>query len=893
MRELAVMVTIDVECDKSPTWRTPTDVAFRGVTDVIPRLLTPLFDRYGIEPTYLVSSEVLTHGPSMDRLIAAPRAELGTHLHLEYCAPRVPSWHFGGTLASGMQRELAPALEREKLETLTAMFRQHTGSAPRSFRAGRFGVGPATGDILADLGYTTDTSVTPHVCWTTASGVPVPDFRGAPELPHFVAPHAELTTPGSGSLCEVPVTILPALPGGQPRWLRPWFSDGAAMQAIIEEVANEPLRDGIRRPLVFMFHSCELVPQASPYPQSLQDVQVLLTQLELAFATAMRAGAVPMTLDGYATRLRESRRGADSDAATATLVVHVAPVSEAEPPALDTAAPFGDGDGLPVTMSQIERAIVASSAQPWFAYSARERKDRWELWEACRWIKAHLPRDARILSAGCGIGVNLLALHANGFTQLEGFDIDERAINAAQELSREIGATGIRLWTDDGVQPLRATAGAYDAIEAMNWVMLVPGLELTAFLNEYAALLRPGGVLFLDVIDAEYDTQPGNQWNTADRELLEHARRPSEYKLRPSLADVRAAAAQAGLEIVGTFSRKQRFPKRVYVLRKSHAQATGPSTRQVAAVDERPRLKIIADVPNWIFERHARTLQRLLSQDFRIEVGFHTEPTNEDDYDLIYPLEWNLANIAAIRRPSKWVTGIRSHVSWERFNPDALKVVLREKFVGVHVVSQRLHDIFASHVPGLALLAHGVDTRFFTPSAASDRRLSTLRVGWAGNRKTRTKNFDELVAPLGKIPGVELAFCGYADRNLGINEMREWYDTLDVVVHASGSEGHNNTLLEAAAMARAIVTTDTGTVPEWLVHGKSALVVPRDKDALAAGIIALRDDATARGALGRAAREQVLARWDWHARVDDFRKFFTAALDRSSPAHSLPSEVAA
>lgn len=884
MRELAVMVTIDVECDKSPTWRTPGNVTFRGVTDVIPQLLTPLFDRYGIAPTYLVSSEVLTHGPSMDRLMAAPRAELGTHLHVEYCAPQLPTWHFGDTLASGMQRELAPTLEREKLETLTAIFRQQTGRAPRSFRAGRFGAGPATGDILADLGYTADTSVTPHVCWTTARGVPVPDFRGAPERPHIVAPHAELTTPGSGTLCEIPVTILAALPGGQPRWLRPWFSDGAALQDIIESVANEPLRDGVRRPLVFMFHSCELVPQASPYPQSLHDVQIMLAQLDLAFAAATRAGAVPMTLDGYASRLRESRRDPDIHAVPTSPVVHTAPSATAVPPALDTPAPFGDGDGLPVTMPQVERAVVASSAQMWFAYSVRDRKDRWELWEACRWMKAHLPRDARILSAGCGIGVNLLALHASGFTQLEGFDIDERAVNVAQRLSREIDAPGIRLWTDDGVQPLRATPGAYDAIEAMNWVMLVPGLELTAFLHEYAALLRPGGVLFLDVIDAAYDTQPGNRWNTADRALPEHARRPTEYKLRPSLADVRAAAAQAALEIVGTFSRDQTIPKRVYVLRKSGTQVTAAAARPSAARDERPRLKIIADVPNWIFERHARALQRLLSRDFRIDVGFATEPTTEEEYDLIYPLEWTLANLAAIRRPAKWVTGIRSHVSWERFRPDAVGTVLREKFGRVHVVSRRLHDIFAPYVPGLALTAHGVDTRFFTPSAASDRRLPTLRVGWAGNRHTRTKNFEEMIAPLGTIPGVELAYCGYADRNLGINEMREWYETIDVVVHASGSEGHNNTLLEAAAMARAIVTTDTGTVPEWLVHGRSALIVPQDAASMAAGVIALRDDATARGMLGRAVREQVVARWDWHARADDYRQFFHAALERRTDA---------
>lgn len=893
MSELPLIVTLDVECDKTPTWRTAAPLAFRGVTEVVPGILTPLFARWGIRPTYLVSPEVLTHGPSVEVLAAAPDAELGTHLHHEYVAPRVPTWDFGGTLASGMQRELPEWLEREKLQTLTALFRHAFDASPRSFRAGRFGAGPASAGILGALGYTVESSVTPHVQWTTASGAKVPDYRRAPELPYQIAVGSDVTVPGAGPVLEVPVTILPSTtPGGDARWFRPWSSDAAQLERIVNEVAAQAPESGMRRPLVMMFHSCELVAGASPYPQTVSDVQRFIGQIEHALDCALRAGAVPMTLSEYAVR----RTTAAPTVRPAITVARVEPagavVSDAPLRRLDAVAPFGPDDAIPIPQDVIEAAVTAAQAQTWFAYSARERKDRWELWEACRWMVANLPRDARILSSGCGIGVNLLALHAKGFTQLEGFDIDERAVNVGQRLSREIGATGMHLYTDDGVQPLHPVAGAYDAIEALNWVMLVPGLELGAFCRTYAALLRPGGYLFLDVIDASYDALPGSEWHSADRNLPEHARRPSEYKLRPSLSDVRTAAAEAGLEIVGVFAHPQTVPKRVYLLQRFAPSIAAPAAR-VAQSDNRPRVKIIADVPNWIFERHARALQRLLSKDLRIDVGFATEPTREDEYDLVYPLEWSLVNLAAIRRPSKWVTGIRSHVSWERFRPDAMGAVLREKFARVHVVSRRLQDIFAPFVPNLDLFAHGVDTRYFTPSAASDRRLETLRVGWAGNRKTLTKNFDALIAPLGTIPGIELAFCGYADRNLGINEMREWYETLDVVVYASGTEGHNNTILEAAAMARAIVTTDAGTVPEWLVHGESALIVPGDAASLAAGVIALRDDPTARGMLGRAARAQVVARWDWHARAEDYRHFFTAALGSSAAASSSKHDVAA
>jgi hypothetical protein len=304
----------------------------------------------------------------------------------------------------------------------------------------------------------------------------------------------------------------------------------------------------------------------------------------------------------------------------------------------------------------------------------------------------------------------------------------------------------------------------------------------------------------------------------------------------------------------------------------------------------RPRILAIADVPGWIFERHARAFAEALADEFAFSVAFAGAPFAEGDYDLVYPLEWNLADPRRIENPAKWVTGIRSHLTWSELPFDAVCAHLSQRFGRVHVVSRRLEQIFRGRVRNLAYVTHGVDTRFFLPRTSVERRSPLLRVGWAGNRRAAVKRFDQLIAPLAELPGVELQVCGYADRMLTREEMRAFYDSIDVFVCSSESEGNSNALLEAAAMARAIVTTDVGTVPEYLCDGQSALVVDRKREAFEAAIERLRDPAL-RGRLGLAARAAVEQRFEAGARMQSFRAFFRDALEVARPRASGASSA--
>jgi len=173
-------VSIDCECDKGPGWKTRKPLSFAAITSGIGERLQPLFRRYGAKPTYLLSPEVIRDPASVETLaLIASECELGTHLHGEFAEPGA----FEPEVTSAFQCHYDRATEQEKLRGLTALFADAFLAKPRSFRAGRFGIGPHSLGILADLGYAVDSSVTPFKDWAQA-GAPEAAFRGAPTQPY-------------------------------------------------------------------------------------------------------------------------------------------------------------------------------------------------------------------------------------------------------------------------------------------------------------------------------------------------------------------------------------------------------------------------------------------------------------------------------------------------------------------------------------------------------------------------------------------------------------------------------------------------------------------------------------------------------------------------------------
>ena len=288
-------ISIDCECDKGPRWRTRKPLAFSGISQGIGDRLQPLFREFRVKPTYLLSPEVMRNQQAIETLAALKdQAELGTHLHGEFAEPGA----FEPDVTADFQCRYDRDTEQRKLQYLTDLFQRSFGWEPRSFRAGRFGIGRHSMGLLQNLGYVVDSSVTPHMDWRCA-GAPDVSFLRAPTQPYWpVLDKPDRPSPHAGALLEVPVTIRPSalarLPiigrWAQSRWLCPTRGSVSRLVRIAREEIEHAALSG--RPIVLncMFHNVDVIGGASPFAENEMEADATMKRLVELLAFSRREG---------------------------------------------------------------------------------------------------------------------------------------------------------------------------------------------------------------------------------------------------------------------------------------------------------------------------------------------------------------------------------------------------------------------------------------------------------------------------------------------------------------------------------------------------------------------------------------------------------------------------
>jgi hypothetical protein len=154
-----------------------------------------ILERYGIRPIYVVDYPVASQEAAYRPLrewLADGKCLIGAHLH-----PWVnPPFEEEVSARNSYAGNLPAKLEREKLKRLTDVITSNFECRPTFYRAGRYGIGPATGDILEELGYEIDSSVVPFTDFHHDGG---PDFSGFDAAPFWFGP--------SAGVLEIPLTV--------------------------------------------------------------------------------------------------------------------------------------------------------------------------------------------------------------------------------------------------------------------------------------------------------------------------------------------------------------------------------------------------------------------------------------------------------------------------------------------------------------------------------------------------------------------------------------------------------------------------------------------------------------------------------------------------------------
>lgn len=188
-----LLVVLDTE--EEFDWSRPFDRNSRAVTAIQDLVgLQRMFEDVGIRPTYVIDYPVAATGASAEIMASFAQrgvAEIGAHLHPWVTPPEVEEVSsfnsYGGNLDA--------ALERAKLESLVEAIQRNVGLRPRTFKAGRYGLGSQSLTALRGLGFATDLSSTPGFDWSGDGG---PDFRAYPSWPYWI--------PGEPAMLEIPTS---------------------------------------------------------------------------------------------------------------------------------------------------------------------------------------------------------------------------------------------------------------------------------------------------------------------------------------------------------------------------------------------------------------------------------------------------------------------------------------------------------------------------------------------------------------------------------------------------------------------------------------------------------------------------------------------------------------
>jgi hypothetical protein len=189
---LAVVIDLEEEFDWSAS-RSRTDQSVESVP--LQELIhKAVFRPRGLVPCYVVDYPVAidaTASRFLRGLLERGECEIGAHLHPWVNPPHDEEL----TAHSSFPGNLPPELECRKLEVLTEAIERAFGIRPRIYRAGRYGIGPATPAIIDELGYNVDLSLVPHTSYAADEG---PNFRGLSDRARWIGPH--------GRILQLPVT---------------------------------------------------------------------------------------------------------------------------------------------------------------------------------------------------------------------------------------------------------------------------------------------------------------------------------------------------------------------------------------------------------------------------------------------------------------------------------------------------------------------------------------------------------------------------------------------------------------------------------------------------------------------------------------------------------------
>lgn len=191
-----------------------------------------------------------------------------------------------------------------------------------------------------------------------------------------------------------------------------------------------------------------------------------------------------------------------------------------------------------------------------------------------------------------------------------------------------------------------------------------------------------------------------------------------------------------------------------------------------------------------------------------------------------------------------------------------------------------------------ALIPHAPDLDQFYPEDNKDHAgnirilVPYRKIKWKGMEDglralevVRQTHPDVQIVMFGPDSGKDLpAYTEYHQKPFG-SELRRIYNSCDIFLFPSHSEGFGMPPMEAMACKCAVVTTDVGAVPDYTIPGETALVSPpHSPESLAKNIVTLIENKNLRKMISEAGYRHITENFRWDTAAKSLEQSFKKAL---------------
>ena len=272
-----------------------------------------------------------------------------------------------------------------------------------------------------------------------------------------------------------------------------------------------------------------------------------------------------------------------------------------------------------------------------------------------------------------------------------------------------------------------------------------------------------------------------------------------------------------------------------------------------------PRLRLVLSMQcDWLVELPYETVQRRLqAADLVVGCSDYIRDGIRRRYpSLSAPIEtlYNGSSPESLTRDLR--SGSHETLALKQGNQKVVLFVGRvtpEK--GVHVLIRAMKQVLA-RVPEAVLVVIGPvapnppSPRVYGSSSGPEVEFERQKLGYWQHLHSLAAPFGDRVRFLSRLPHGELG---------------PWYEAAEVFVHpALWQEPFGMILTEAMAFSCPIVSTESGGIPEIVLHRKTGLLVERgDSNALADAITELLENPDRARAMGRAGRARLERNFSW------------------------------